>query len=87
MIQQEKGTFCMAAPSETPADLAQIMEKGRYGDAVGRERQRCGLHDPVDLQAVLRQPAFLLVMSAARLHEIAGRFHESNDLLHPGAAG
>lgn len=87
MVQHEKGTFCMATPSETPVDLAQIMEKGRYDNAVGRERQRRGLHDPVDLQAVLSQPALLLVMPAARLHEIAGRFHEGNDLLHPRAAG
>ena len=74
-------------PRPKPIDLAQIMEKGRYDNVVGRERQRRGLHDPIDLQAVLSQPAFLLVMPSARLHEIAGRFHEGNDPLHPGAAG
>lgn len=68
-----------------PLNLAQIMEECRHGHTITGKSQGCGFHNPIHLQAMLRQSPFLLMVSASRLRKIAGRFHEANDVLYLGS--
>jgi hypothetical protein len=68
-----------------PHNLAQIMEESRHGHTVTGKSQGCGFHHPIHLQAMLRQSPFLLMVPASRFRKIAGRFHETNDVLYLGS--